>query len=92
MYGVTWFFARLLVLFFTVASVALLARAILGWFVREGDTPFSSLLALITEPLIFPIRWLCDRFGWFEGVPLDVPFLLTALLVNFVTVILRAAA
>ena len=74
MYGVVYFFTRLLVLFFSFVSVALLVRAILSWFVREGDSPFSSLLILITEPLILPVRHLCDRFGWFQGVPMDVPF------------------
>ena len=34
---------------------------------REGDSPFSSLLIPITEPLILPVRYLCDRFGWFQG-------------------------
>ena len=48
MYGVVYFFTRLLVLFFSFVSVALLVRAILSWFVREGDSPFSSLLILIT--------------------------------------------
>ena len=71
-------------------SVALLVRAILSWFVREGDSPFSSLLILITEPLILPVRHLCDRFGWFQGVPMDVPFLLTALFVSLLTTLLRA--
>lgn len=73
-----------------VYSVALLVRAILSWFVREGDSPFSSLLILITEPLILPVRHLCDRFGWFQGVPMDVPFLLTALFVSLLTTLLRA--
>ena len=75
MYGVVYFFTRLL---------------ILSWFVREGDSPFSSLLILITEPLILPVRHLCDRFGWFQGVPMDVPFLLTALFVSLLTTLLRA--
>ena len=90
MYGVVYFFTRLLVLFFSFISVALLVRAILSWFVREGDSPFSSLLILITEPLILPVRRLCDRFGWFQGVPMDVPFLLTALFVSLLTTLLRA--
>ena len=89
-YGVVYFFTRLLVLFFSFVSVALLVRAILSWFVREGDSPFSSLLILITEPLILPVRHLCDRFGWFQGVPMDVPFLLTALFVSLLTTLLRA--
>ncbi len=90
MYGVVYFFTRLLVLFLTVISVALLARVILSWFESEGASPISSLLVLITEPLILPVRRLCDRFGWFQGIPVDMPFLLTALLVGFLTTLLRA--
>ncbi len=90
MYGVVYFFTQLLVLFLTVISVALLARVILSWFESEGASPISSLLVLITEPLILPVRRLCDRFGWFQGIPVDMPFLLTALLVGFLTTLLRA--
>ncbi len=85
-----YFFTQLLVLFLTVISVALLARVILSWFESEGASPISSLLVLITEPLILPVRRLCDRFGWFQGIPVDMPFLLTALLVGFLTTLLRA--
>lgn len=90
MYGVVYFFTQLLVLFLTVISIALLARVILSWFESEGASPISSLLVLITEPLILPVRRLCDRFGWFQGIPVDMPFLLTALLVGFLTTLLRA--
>ncbi len=86
MYGVVYFFTQLLVLFLTVISVALLARVILSWFESEGASPISSLLVLITEPLILPVR----RLWWFQGIPVDMPFLLTALLVGFLTTLLRA--
>lgn len=86
---VTYFFTRLLVLFFEFISIALFLRAILSWFMREGESVIMTFLAYITEPLILPIRRLCDRFGWFRGVPIDMPFLLTALLVSFLTVLLE---
>lgn len=85
----TYFFTRLLVLFFEFISIALFLRAILSWFMREGESVIMTFLAYITEPLILPIRRLCDRFGWFRGVPIDMPFLLTALLVSFLTVLLE---
>lgn len=86
---VTYFFTRLLVLFFEFISIALFLRAILSWFMREGESVIMTFLAYITEPLILPIRRLCDHFGWFRGVPIDMPFLLTALLVSFLTVLLE---
>lgn len=80
---------RFLVLFFEFVSIALFLRAILSWFMQEGENVVMTFLALVTEPLILPIRRLCARFGWFQGGPLDMPFLLTAVLVGFVTVLLE---
>ena len=60
--------------------VAMLVRAILSWFdpMREGK--FSAFLLVLTEPVIFPVRALCEHMNWFEGIPLDIPFLITVLL------------
>lgn len=80
---------RLLVLFFDFMSVALFLRAILSWFMQEGENAVMVFLAYVTEPLILPIRRLCDRFGWFRGGPIDMPFLLTAVLVGFLSVLLE---
>ena len=89
---VLYFFSRLLSLFFSFISVALLVRAVLSWFMREGQSHLYSFLILITEPLIQPIRRLCSRFGWFSGTPIDFPFLLTVLLVQAVAILLNAVA
>lgn len=80
---------RLLVLFFEFMSVALFLRAILSWFLREGENAVMVFLAYVTEPLILPIRRLCDRFGWFREMPIDMPFLLTTVLVGFLSVLLE---
>ena len=70
-------------IFLDVIMVAMLARAVLSWFTfSEGAGKVSSFLYMLTEPLIFPVRALFSRFGWFEGVPLDIPFLVTALLLS----------
>lgn len=65
-----------------ILLVAMFIRAILSWFdpMREGT--LSMLLLALTEPLIFPIRALCAKMHWFEGIPIDIPFLLTVLLLS----------
>ena len=62
--------------------VAMFIRAITSWFdpMREGR--LSMFLLLLTEPVIFPIRMLCEKMNWFEGMPLDIPFLLTVLVLS----------
>ena len=65
-----------------VLLIAMFARAILSWFdpMREGK--ISTFLLVLTEPVIYPVRALCEYMNWFEGLPLDIPFLITFLLLS----------
>lgn len=70
-------------IFLDVIMLAMLARAVLSWFAfSETANKIGAFLYIVTEPLILPVRALFNRFGWFEGVPLDIPFLVTALLLS----------
>ena len=79
-----------IVIFLDVVSLAMLGRAILSWFPTDGPTRIGSFLYVVTEPFIIPIRALCARFGWFRGLPLDMPFLLTMVSISFVSLLLQA--
>lgn len=79
-----------IVIFLDVVSLAMLGRAILSWFPSDGPTRIGSFLYVITEPFIIPIRALCARFGWFRGLPLDMPFLLTMVSLSFVSLLLQS--
>ena len=50
---------------------------------------FSTFLYLVTEPLIVPVRTLCYKKNWFQSTPLDVPFLITILLLSLLQTIIR---
>ncbi len=82
--------AQCLILFLSVLSLGMLGRAILSWFSMGEPTKLGSFLYVLTEPIILPLRALCDRFGWFRGVPFDMPFLMTTLLLSLVTMLLQA--
>lgn len=75
-------------LFITALDFAFLMRAILSWFLTEEDNGFLFFLVAVTEPLITPVRALCDLFGWFEDIPLDIPFIITYMLLSVVGVLL----
>lgn len=79
-----------IVIFLDVVSLAMLGRAILSWFPSDGPTRIGSFLYVVTEPFIIPIRALCARFGWFRGLPLDMPFLLTMVSLSFVSLLLQS--
>ena len=53
---------------------------------HEGG--ISRFLLVMTEPVIFPIRMLCERMHWFETVPIDMPFLLTMILLSLLQIFL----
>lgn len=65
----------------TVFWLALFLRAILSWFDPTGEGTFSSLLYVITEPLIHPIRVLFEKLDWFQETPVDVPFFVLVILI-----------
>ena len=67
---------QFVLIFIDILSVAMFVRAILSWFTMGEQTRIGTFMYVVTEPVIMPIRALCNRFGWFQGVPLDMPFLL----------------
>ena len=76
------FFVRMLLIYFLYAlSAALFFRAILSWFDPEQSGKLSGFLLLITEPFILPVRQLCHKNNWFQQIPLDIPFLITVVIV-----------
>lgn len=85
MSGGMYVVALCVVIFLYVVDIAMLGRAVLSWFPTEEPTRIGAFLYVVTEPFIMPIRNLCGRFGWFQGVPLDMPFLITSLLMMLVS-------
>ena len=70
-------------------ELAMFARAIMSWFDQTGESRISVLLYAVTEPIILPVRKLCERMHWFEGVPLDIPFMLTWLILMVAQLLLE---
>ena len=74
-----------------ILSIAMLARAVLSWFPAGNQSRLGAFLYMVTEPIILPIRLLCNRFGWFQGLPLDMPFFLSMILLTFLSMLLQIA-
>ena len=91
MNGGLYVIALCVVIFLYVVDIAMLGRAVLSWFPTEEPTRIGAFLYVVTEPFIMPIRNLCGRFGWFQGVPLDMPFLITMVILSFAGIFLQGA-
>lgn len=79
-------FEQTVTVFLMVLQLAMLARAIFSWFPIENR--LVDLVYAITEPIVYPFRWLFERLNWFQGFPLDMSFMAAYLTVSIVLVLL----
>jgi YggT family protein len=82
MVTVIYMVARLVSALVVLLQIAMFVRAILSWIPGAGDSAVGDFLAMVTEPVIAPIRALADRFGWFRNSPLDFSFIIAYLLLS----------
>ena len=73
-------------IFLMAIQMAMLLRAVLSWFPLENR--FIDFLHNVTEPFIYPIRRLFERFGWFQGLPIDISFMVSYLLLSVIMIFL----
>lgn len=69
-------------------ELAMLVRAVLSWFPIDEESVILQILYAITEPVIFPIRALLNRLGWFQDLPIDMSFFLTFILLSVIRMLL----
>jgi YggT family protein len=79
--------SRAIVMLVVVLDGAMLLRAIFSLLGIDEETAVGALLYDITEPLIMPVRALLERLGWFQGLPIDMSFLFTSLLLNMLLMV-----
>lgn len=71
-----------------VLQLLMMIRAILSWIPMDEDNRIDAFLYAVTEPVIMPVRMLLDRFGLFEGMPIDMSFFITFILLSIVEMFL----
>ena len=74
-------------LFFFV-EICFLVRAVLSWFPLREDHPVILFVAMVTEPIVAPIRALFDHFGWFRNIPIDISFFVAYILLSIVSTVI----
>lgn len=82
-------FVQTLLGLLNIVVLGMIARMLVGFFTMGEDTKLGRFLFVLTEPMIYPIRILCDRIGLFRGSPMDMPFFITSLLLLFVRILLE---
>lgn len=74
-----------------ILQLLMMARAIMSWFVQEDDGPsrIYDFLYYATEPVIYPVRRLLQKFGLAgDGMMIDISFLVTVMLLWIIQMML----
>ena len=74
--------------FLTTEQLLFLARAILSWIFMNEDGKVMNFLYRVTEPLILPARVLLGKIDGMNDIPIDIPFLVTVVLLSAVQMLL----
>lgn len=69
-------------------EMLMLARAILSWFPMDGDNALIRFLHGMTEPVIYPVRVLMERLNLFQGLPIDMSFFFTFILISILSMLI----
>ena len=64
-------------------QMAMFARAVLSWLPDVAGR-LEDFLITITEPFIEPVRALLDRSETIRGLPIDISFLVTFILLSMI--------
>lgn len=75
---------RTLLLFIEALQLLMLVRAVMSWFPPSSGRPgpFRAFVTGVTELVIGPVRAFLDRFELVRRSPIDIPFLVTFLLLS----------
>lgn len=66
-----------------IVDLAFLLRVIFSWIPME-ENGFTAFLDRVTEPLIYPFRWILYKLNLFQDFPLDMSFLFAVVFLSFV--------
>jgi YggT family protein len=75
-------------LLLSVLELLMLARAILSWFPVDEDNPLPRFLHAVTEPVIAPVRAVLERLNLFQGMPIDMSFFFTFILISILSMLI----
>ena len=81
MNGVSHIIGSVCIALINIITFAMFIRAIMSLFV-EPDNVILGFLYGITEPIILPIRALLKNFNLTAGLPIDLSFLITYILLT----------
>ena len=79
---------KLVSVFLGAEQLLMMFRAVLSWLPIDEDSDISNFLFAMTEPVIYPVRMLLDRFEGLDEFPIDLSFIISFMLLSLVQMLL----
>lgn len=79
---------KLVSVFLGAEQLLMMFRAVLSWLPVDEDSDISNFLFAMTEPVIYPVRMLLDRFEGLDEFPIDLSFIISFMLLSLVQILL----
>ena len=79
---------KLVSVFLGAEQLLMMLRAVLSWLPVDEDSDISNFLFAMTEPVIYPVRMLLDRFEGLDEFPIDLSFIISFMLLSLVQMLL----
>lgn len=87
MYYVLAILVRALDIALSAMWLLMTIRAILSWL-PGIDNAFTNFVFTVTEFVIAPVRALLEKFDVMQGLPIDISFMITYMLILFIQMLL----
>ena len=84
---ITYIMRSVCVITLDLISLAIFLRVILSWLPLD-DNKLEIFLISITEPIILPVRLLFSRSDSIRMMPIDIPLLVTAIIISVLSSII----
>lgn len=85
---VFYILAKIVQIFLSVISFAMLMRVLLQFFVDIQKNKLYAISVALTEPIVVPFRVLFAKLNIAQNTPLDLPFMVAYLAVWLVSAFL----
>ena len=83
--------ARIAVTLLHAMQFLMFGRAIMSWFSPDEDNKIAQFLYVVTEPFVYPIRKLLNKFDFFNNIPIDMSFMFAMFILIICTSILNSS-
>ena len=80
---------KLVVALLNALQFLMLGRIVMSWIFPDEDNKITQFLFTVTEPFVYPIRQVMNKFDFFSNMPIDMSFMFAMIILIIFTTVLN---